>query len=396
MSISSNKLIPSTDEGISQAADLLCAGKLVAFPTETVYGLGANALDPEAVKSIFIAKGRPLTDPLIVHVVGMKNALKLVDFSYSDERRAFVSLGNIFWPGPLTMIVKAAPCVPLVVTAGTGFVGIRYPAHNIAARLLERCNIPIAAPSANRFGHVSPTCASHVLADLGTKDVAVLNGESSGEQACEHGIESTVLKIDANERKVIIFRQGAISKVQIEKALAEIDLNFSVEVVVRRVDMHSSAVGTEENQDIDNIAGEQAPGQAITHYAPDVPSFIVSEIVPNDSESPADFTFTLQELSSIAIIDFNGQLSDVSKNVLYYKDLSFVGSVIEAARNLFSTLREAEEVHGVTQILLPYININLHDISNSISSSNDIAPGLSDRIYRAASGRLIRCSFQLI
>ena len=283
------RIIPASEEGLSQAAEALKEGGLVAFPTETVYGLGANALNEEAVRAIFTAKGRPLTDPLIVHVTGMAKALELVDVS-GDAKRAFVSLGNLFWPGPLTIIVKAAPCIPSAITADTGFVGIRVPNHPLSRALLEKCDLPLAAPSANRFGHVSPTKSSHVEADFlghhAAKNVLILNGEADEERqdqsmvTCTVGIESTVIKIISEEKKIQILRQGAVIKRQIEEALQEIDLEYEVEVVLRAVKMEPSSPDKITPGQESTVQSQQAPGQAITHYAPDVPCVIAVDMTP--------------------------------------------------------------------------------------------------------------------
>jgi L-threonylcarbamoyladenylate synthase len=139
----------------------------IDIPAETVYGLGANALDESAVKRIFEFKGRPLTSPLIVHLSTPEKCKAVLQLSTETER-AFDALAAAFWPGPLTIVARAAACIPLLVTAGTGFVGVRIPSHPLALALLAATGLPIAAPSANRFGHVSPTKAVHVKNDLGT------------------------------------------------------------------------------------------------------------------------------------------------------------------------------------------------------------------------------------
>jgi tRNA threonylcarbamoyl adenosine modification protein (Sua5/YciO/YrdC/YwlC family) len=159
------QVLNCNEEGLRDAALILNAGGLVAFPTETVYGLGANALNAESVKNIFLAKKRPANDPLIVHILSKDNIYDLFDFSglkpeINGKSRAQVVcelLMDAFWPGPLTVIFKAKSAVPLEVTSGTGFVGLRSPRHLVARKLLEASNLPVAAPSANRFGHVSPT-----------------------------------------------------------------------------------------------------------------------------------------------------------------------------------------------------------------------------------------------
>ena len=159
------QVLNCNEEGLRDAALILNAGGLVAFPTETVYGLGANALNAESVKNIFLAKKRPANDPLIVHILSKDNIYDLFDFSelkpeIVGKSRAQVVcelLMDAFWPGPLTVIFKAKAAVPPEVTSGTGFVGLRSPRHLVARKLLEASNLPVAAPSANRFGHVSPT-----------------------------------------------------------------------------------------------------------------------------------------------------------------------------------------------------------------------------------------------
>ena len=178
-------------DGINQSAAVLKAGGLVAFPTETVYGLGANALNDHSVRQIFAAKKRPATDPLIVHVLSKNDIYPLFEFENpsvgaNDDGKTKTKaqlvcelLVDAFWPGPLTIIFKAKPIVPLSVTSGTGFVGLRSPRHPIARRLLEASGLPVAAPSANRFGHVSPTSSEHVMHDLGEEDIAILRDDIS-------------------------------------------------------------------------------------------------------------------------------------------------------------------------------------------------------------------------
>ncbi len=173
-------------EEIQHAAWLLRAGKLVAFPTETVYGLGANALDGEAVARIFAAKGRPQTSPIIVHVSSMEMARQVV----SEWPQPAESLAQKFWPGPLTLVLKKQAAVPDLVTAGLDTVGVRMPAHPVALALIEAAQVPVAAPSANRFTQFSPTTAEHVRQSLGDRVDYILDGGP-----CTVGIESTVLSL---------------------------------------------------------------------------------------------------------------------------------------------------------------------------------------------------------
>jgi L-threonylcarbamoyladenylate synthase len=203
---------------IEHAAHLLRAGRLVAFPTETVYGLGANALDPEAVARIFAVKGRPATSPLIVHVASNEMAHSLVAWPDSAAR-----LAEKFWPGPLTLVLPTShrgtapsrPAVPLIVTAGLPTVGLRMPAHAIALALLHAAGVPLAAPSANRFTQLSPTTADHVRRSLGSEVDYILDGGP-----CHIGIESTVLSLAGPQP--MLLRPGGISRLQIEALIGPI------------------------------------------------------------------------------------------------------------------------------------------------------------------------------
>ena len=208
-----------TDEAkaaIAQAAEILRAGGLVALPTETVYGLGANALDAEAVARIFAAKQRPSWDPVIVHIagpVGQNPMLEQLVTTYSPVVR---SLMEAFWPGPLTLLLPRSSAVPDVVTAGRPLVGIRMPAHPVAFEVIRQAGVPIAAPSANVFSHISPTTADHVLEDLDGRIDAVVDAGAT----C-HGVESTVL--DPTQSPMMIYRPGAITVQQIREVAGPVD-----------------------------------------------------------------------------------------------------------------------------------------------------------------------------
>jgi L-threonylcarbamoyladenylate synthase len=194
--------------GVARAAELLRSGALVAFPTETVYGLGGLALDGLAVRAIFAAKGRPPTNPLIVHVPGAAEAAALA----APWPEAAARLAARHWPGPLTLVVVRAPAVPDEVTAGGSTVGLRAPAHPVAQALLRAVGSPLAAPSANTSEHVSPTTAAHVVADLDGRIDAVLDGGP-----CPLGIESTVLSLAHGPPRIL--RPGAISREALEMDL---------------------------------------------------------------------------------------------------------------------------------------------------------------------------------
>jgi L-threonylcarbamoyladenylate synthase len=202
---------PSSSE-VAHAASRLRAGKLVAFPTETVYGLGANALDEAAVARIFEAKGRPITSPIIVHVSSLAMARTVVaEWPPAAER-----LAQRFWPGPLTLVLKKRPDIPSLVTAGLETVGVRMPAHPVALRLIEAAQLPIAAPSANRFTQLSPTTAQHVREGIGDRVDYILDGGP-----CTVGIESTVLSLA--DSAPLLLRPGGISRTQIEAVIGPIE-----------------------------------------------------------------------------------------------------------------------------------------------------------------------------
>jgi L-threonylcarbamoyladenylate synthase len=221
-------------ELILEGADRLREGELVAFPTETVYGLGANALDASACAKIFAAKGRPQDNPLIVHVSDRAMADKLVD-EWTAEAELCV---QNFWPGPLTLVLRKKPIIPDVVTAGLPHVALRMPSHPVALRLIEEAGLPIAAPSANQSGKPSPTSGSHVWRDMKGRIPLILDAG-----ACPVGLESTVL--DVSGGMPTILRPGGISKEQLEEILGEV-----------RVDTPN------ENE------APKAPGMKYRHYAP--------------------------------------------------------------------------------------------------------------------------------
>lgn len=193
---------------IDKAIKILKKGGLVAFPTETVYGLGADAKNPKALKKIFAAKGRPIDHPLIVHIA---ETAALSDWACDIPEEAWI-LANAFWPGPLTLILKKAPGVPDLVTGGQDTIGLRVPNHPVALELLKKFGSGLAAPSANRFGRVSPTTAQAVVEELGERVGLVLDGGS-----CNVGVESTILDLSGPE--VTILRPGMITSSQIETLL---------------------------------------------------------------------------------------------------------------------------------------------------------------------------------
>jgi L-threonylcarbamoyladenylate synthase len=242
----------SSRSAIDHAASILRQGGIVAFPTETVYGLGANALNPVAVEKIFIAKSRPAWDPLIVHIAARAD---LCSVSTAQPTLSSVALMERFWPGALTLLLPRADAVPAIVTANRPLVGVRLPSHPVAHALLVAAGIPIAAPSANSFGRISPTLAAHVLEDLDGRIDAVLDG---GETA--HGLESTV--VDASREPVIVYRPGIISIRQIRELCAS-----AIQWTAKEAPLEAAGFQPESMP---------SPGIGVRHYAPRTPLFLVS------------------------------------------------------------------------------------------------------------------------
>src|SRR5277367_310899 len=227
---------------LTKAAELIRAGELVAFPTETVYGLGANALDPAAIEKIYVAKGRPPSSPLIVHVSSIEMAQGLArEWPERAEK-----LARIFWPGPLTLVLPKKPHVPDRLTAGLDTVGIRMPANPIAQELIREAGVPIAAPSANMFGGLSPTTAQHVREALGDRVAMVLDGGRT-----TVGIESTVLSLAGPN--AVLLRPGMVTRQQIEEVIGPVQIIGPVAEGV-----HAS------------------PGLHARHYSPKTPLVLVS------------------------------------------------------------------------------------------------------------------------
>ncbi len=238
--------------GIARAAELLRGGGTVALPTETVYGLGANALDSAAVARIFEAKERPSWDPLIVHVSG-RAMLERVAVLAGDAGERAERLVDAFWPGPLTLLLPRTATVPDVVTSGRALVGVRMPAHAVALEVIGAAGVPVAAPSANRFGRTSPTTAAHVLEDLDGRIDAVLDGGPTSV-----GVESTVLDVGA--WPMVIYRPGAVTMEMIERVAGE----------VRRF------AAPEESAVPESLP---SPGVGLRHYAPRARLMLVEDEV---------------------------------------------------------------------------------------------------------------------
>ena len=309
---------------IQKAVAFLERDELVAIPTETVYGLAANALNPIAVAKIFEAKERPTFDPLIVHT----HALIEVENFVSDIHPALLKLAQVFWPGPLTLLLPKKDIIPNLVTSGLDRVGVRIPNHSLTLELLSKLSFPLAAPSANPFGYISPTTAKHVDKQLGNKIPYILDGG-----ACEVGLESTIVGEENGE--IIVYRLGGLS----------ID---DIEAVVGKVFVQ-----------LNQSSNPKAPGQLKSHYAPKKPVYIGNVVELQNTHAD----------KKIGAIIFGDDIK-VSESTIV-KNLSFSKNYQEAAVHLFSFLRELDEtdVDVIITDLLPEQGLGL---------------AINDRLRRAA------------
>jgi L-threonylcarbamoyladenylate synthase len=295
---------------LKEAVELLKKGEIVVFPTETVYGLGANAFNENAVAKIFQAKNRQPDNPLIVHVANIHQLNQVV----SKIPKKAIKLIKAFWPGPLTLVLQKSPLVPLITTAGFDSVAVRMPSNKIALTLIKHCKFPIAAPSANTSGKPSPTKAKHAYDDLKGKVPLVIDSGS-----CKHGLESTV--INMLSETPMLLRPGSITKEQIEKVIGKVTL-----------------FGEEKNNS-KTTEKPLSPGMKYTHYSPNAELILVL--------FGKNFSKKLFELSSgkkTGIISFSKKLN--LENEYYFEnDLKLY------AKNLFSCFRELDE-KGAEQIIV--------------------------------------------
>jgi len=328
-------------EAIARAAALLRAGGTVAFPTETVYGLGANALDAEAVKKIFAAKERPGWDPLIVHVGERALVTAVAEEVSQDAHR----LMEAFWPGPLTLLVPRHPRIPALVTAGLERVGVRMPAHPVAAALLRAAGVPVAAPSANRFGRTSATTAEHVAEDLAGRIDAILDG---GETT--HGVESTV--VEARTDGCLVYRPGVITLEQIRAVCGGT-------VTLRE--------GLKEKEP----AALPAPGMGSRHYAPRARMVLVDgtggEQVDRLARAVRDCQAAGERVGVMLAEGFESAVAGRDVRVWRWGRWA---DAEELARRLFAGLR-ALDAEGVTAIVCP------------LPAAEGVALAVRDRLVRA-------------
>ncbi|MFN4915683.1 MAG: L-threonylcarbamoyladenylate synthase [Sphingomonadales bacterium] len=310
---------PGSD--MEAAVHCLQNGELIGIPTETVYGLAANALNAEAVAKIFSAKNRPFFDPLIVHIHDISEAKKYVQ-SMPDKAR---KLAEAFWPGPLTLVLPKKEIIPDLVTAGHETVGIRVPSHPVCLALLKQLDFPLAAPSANPFGYVSPTTAQHVADQLGNKTCYILDGG-----ACRVGVESTIIGFPQGEP--VIYRLGGIAVEQI-----------------------SAVIGPVAEQ-ISSGSNPSAPGQLDVHYSPRCKVILDSDQPKSDTPETAYLRYS----EPLPGIEAKRQLI-----------LSSEKNLEQAAVNLFAMLRQLDHA-------------GYHCIVAELVPETGLGRAINDRLRRAA------------
>ncbi|MGC8969228.1 MAG: L-threonylcarbamoyladenylate synthase [Conexivisphaera sp.] len=304
---------------IARAAEVIRSGGLVAFPTETVYGLGADAFNPEALRRIFLAKGRPQDNPLIVHVPDREWLTRVA----SSVPELAGRLVERFWPGPLTLVVEASPSLPTEVTAGLPTVAVRCPAHPVALRLIELSGTPIAAPSANLSGRPSPTSAEHVISDLwGLVDVIVDSGETL------YGIESTI--IDVTRDPPVLLRPGAVAVEDVEGVLGT------------RVEVPEESRGLAESK------AALSPGMKYRHYAPRKPLVLVESDDYSGADYPSKVASIAASLASggrkVVVLSSDEDIDAYRSAGLEAVALGPRSNPFEVARNVFRVLRALDDM----------------------------------------------------
>ncbi|NCG08194.1 MAG: threonylcarbamoyl-AMP synthase [Verrucomicrobia bacterium] len=323
-------ILNTSDENLQSCAERLRRNELVAVPTETVYGLAGNALSESAVRKIFEIKGRPFLDPLIVHCRHYQATL-----DYIEDNEAFQKLAQKFWPGPLTLIAQKKAAIPDLVTAGLPSVAIRVPAQPVFQNLLKLCNLPLAAPSANPFGYVSPTEAAHVAHTLGKDLPVILDGGR-----CKHGVESTIIDV-RNPDKPILLRYGPI-------ALETIQENLQAPLAIQ---LNGS---TDKN-------AQTAPGMLSKHYSPRARVHLLENGSNPDKEFYCGKKTAFVYLHKAKIEALDSQTFWLTED----------GKLETAAHNLFALLQSLDAE-------------NYTDIVVELAEDRDVGLAINDRLKRAA------------
>lgn len=337
-------LLDTTDADIGIAAEILKKGGLVAFPTETVYGLGANALDAEAVSKVYAAKGRPSDNPMIVHISRASDIGQLTPVL----TQRMIKLIENFWPGPLTLVVPKKPEVPETTTGGLDTVAVRMPDDKVALKLITLAGCPVAAPSANISGKPSPTKASHVVDDLDGKIDAIIRGKD-----CRVGIESTVL--DISTEVATILRPGIITAENIEAAIGE-TVNLDPALFVNRPWDVSGG-----NEDETEFPAPKSPGMKYKHYAPNAQMTVI--------EGQRD-----RVKSEIERLKILNERMGSKVGVLLFEEQAF----IEAAHNFFADLRKLDEE-----------NVDLI-LAGALSDKDGVGFAVMNRMLKSAGYNIVK------
>ena len=329
------------DQSLAHAGEILRGGGLVVFPTETVYGLGANALDASAAEKIYAAKGRPSDNPLIVHIAAPSDADK-----YAHVGDEFKKIADAFMPGPITVIIPKRDCIPQTVTGGLDSVGIRCPENSIARALIKAAGVPVAAPSANISGKPSPTSALHVKGDLDGKVDMIIDG---GE--CTFGLESTIVKIENGT--VTLLRPGAITLDMLKELFDEV--------------LVAEAVTNKLKEDERPLS----PGMKYRHYAPTAPLYLLS----GTNERRIEYCKAADSDTLLLVYDEEKELFQNHKIIT----LGSISDEVSQAKRLFAALREADNT-DCKKILAP------------MPLQRGIALALYNRMIRAAAHNIITLS----
>ena len=344
-------ILASEPATIERAATLLRNGDLVVFPTETVYGLGADALQPAAVERIFAAKERPFSDPLIVHIA----TLETLDTLVTTLPQAALQLAQAFWPGPLTLVLPAQTRVPKMITAGLETVAVRMPRHPVALALIQALGSPIAAPSANRFMHISPTTAQHALADLDGRVPLILDGGS-----CAVGVESTVL--DLCSAIPTILRPGGVSLEALRTVLPDVQ--------------HSTRHNHSEDHAQLDSGAQKSPGQLLTHYAPTIPLVLFEGIAETMRTAMlAEVQRRREQGERVGVLVADEDVAMFQDSGALVQSLGNAAAPEQVAAALFAGLR-ALETAGVQVILCRSFD------------EHGLGLAVRDRLLRAAGGRV--------
>ena len=328
-------------DAIKCCADIIKSGGLVAFPTETVYGLGADATDKNAAKKIYAAKGRPSDNPLIIHIADPKDA---EGYAYTSE--LYYKLAEAFMPGPLTVILSKKETIPAEVTGGLDSVAVRCPSHPVARELISMSGVPIAAPSANISGSPSPTSAHHVIKDMDGKIESIIDGDD-----CEIGLESTIVKLDGS--KAILLRPGAITADALGCVCEQVEISSAVTNALK------------ENE------RPLSPGMKYRHYAPKSPLVLLD----GSNEDVLAFLIKEQQEKNCIVLCYDEETAYLKKD-----NTIAIGSsddLATQAKRLFSALRQADTMNG--EIIYAHL-----------PSTDGLGLALYNRMIRAAAHTVMK------